>query len=340
MTVTDDEMVALLSEHLTPDTASAAVMRNGHLLGRWHGPPQPLLPVYSITKTHIAALVLSAVRAGRLALDEAVAQRCPDLPDAHRITLRQLLNHTAGLRDYGAIPEYQRAVAEGGRVWSYDEFADRTYRRGGLFAPGTGWSYANPGYALLVRIVESIWQEPLALQLRNRIHRPLGLSRTRLTDSLNHRDICPSSSRLLSPGGSRRPVKTCYAVGWVWHRLIVSDAVETVRFLDALLRRCWLGEPLTNAMMALVPVGETHPPWTEPAYGLGLLGELRGTRGPIFGHNGQGPGYSASAFHAKASGITVAVIAATEAADDVLAATLDLHDLAAAEPDAIRPVGS
>ncbi len=337
MTPDRREIEALLNDHLAPGRCSAAAVRDGRLLCFWHAPRQPLLPIYSITKTYIATLVLLAVRAGRLDLNEDVSGHCPDLPDAGRISLRQLLNHTAGLRDYGPLPEYHQAIAGGAPVWSDEEFATRTYRRGGLFAPGAGWSYANPGYALLVRILEATWRQPLAQQLRERVCQPLTLARTRLADSLDHPDICPASSPLLSPAGNPRPVKSNYPAGWVWHRLIVSDAADTARFLDALLRGHWLGDTLTNAMMELVPVGGDHPPWTEPGYGLGLMGEPRGPRGPLYGHNGGGPGYSASAYHVLETGTTVTVIAATEDADAVLAAAFALHDRVTAADPASAP---
>ncbi|MEQ8858618.1 MAG: serine hydrolase domain-containing protein [Pseudomonadales bacterium] len=322
----DSDIAEFLEQRLGTLAFSAAALRSGTLLGRWHAASEPLLPIYSLTKTYVATLVLLAVRAGRVDLEADVSGFCPDVPNAARITLRQLLNHTAGLPDYGALAEYQRAIASGAPVWSFDEFADQTYRRGSLFAPGTGWSYSNPGYALLVRILERTWQRGLDELLTDLICRPLDLVHTRIADTLDQAEIVPSTSRALSTDGTPRPMKTHYPVGWVWHRLIVSDAADSVRFLDRLLGDRWLGDRLTDAMLTLTPVGESHPPWTEPSYGLGLMGEPRGRRGAIYGHNGGGPGYSTSAFHMAATSTSVAIIAPTEATDTVHSLTLELHD--------------
>ena len=61
------------------------------------------VPWWSVTKTAIAAAALTLVGEGRLDLDAPFAGRA--------YTLRQLLQHRAGLRDYGAMPAYQEAVA-------------------------------------------------------------------------------------------------------------------------------------------------------------------------------------------------------------------------------------
>jgi CubicO group peptidase (beta-lactamase class C family) len=62
--------------------------------------------VGSITKTFVAALVLKLAEDGMLALDDRLSRWVPELPGSRRITLRQLLNHTAGrpIRDGRAIP--------------------------------------------------------------------------------------------------------------------------------------------------------------------------------------------------------------------------------------------
>ena len=86
--------------------------------------------IYSITKLLLAALTLQLVEQGRVALDEAIQAYLPELPLATPVSVRQLLNHTAGLPDDGALPDYAAAVrAEPGQPWSADEFLARTWRK-------------------------------------------------------------------------------------------------------------------------------------------------------------------------------------------------------------------
>jgi D-alanyl-D-alanine carboxypeptidase len=308
---------------------SAAIVCNGVPQFHCHTPPEPLLPIYSLTKTYIAVLVLQTIARGRLGLETPVAPFYPDVPAAERVTVHHLLSHTSGLPDYGHLDAYVRAVAGGGPAWSFDEFADHTYRRGAAFAPGSGWGYSNTGYALLVGTLEQVWQRSFDELLHDLITAPLDLRRTRPAASLDDPDVCPASSSALGSDGLLRPVKAHYAPGWVWHRLIVSDALDSARFLDAILGQRWLGGTLTEAMTALHPVGGRHPPWTKPAYGLGLMGEPDGAHGPVSGHNGGGPGYATSAYFFARSRRAIAVVAATEAADRVLDTVFALNGMPA-----------
>ena len=79
--------------------------------------------MYSVTKVLLAVIVLRLVEESRVALDNPVQQYLPALPFSTPVTVRQLLTHTAGLPDYGALPAYAAAVrADPGAPWSAEEF--------------------------------------------------------------------------------------------------------------------------------------------------------------------------------------------------------------------------
>ncbi len=63
-------------------------------------------PLYSITKLVLATAVMALVEQGRLRLDSAVVELVPGFSCDDAIELEHLLNHTSGLPDYGALPEY------------------------------------------------------------------------------------------------------------------------------------------------------------------------------------------------------------------------------------------
>src|SRR5690606_2772623 len=96
---------------------------------------QAIVPWWSFTKTLIAAAALILVRRKRLSLEAPL----PGLP----YSLRQLLQHTAGVGNYGGLPEYHAAVARGDAPWSRDELYVRIPPTRLLFAPGAGWEYSN-----------------------------------------------------------------------------------------------------------------------------------------------------------------------------------------------------
>lgn len=104
--------------------------------GEGQGSTGVRVPWWSFTKTVIAAACLRAVEDGLLSLDEPLR--------ASKHTLRQLLRHEAGVPDYGAWPDYQRAVADGLEPWP----ASEVVRRGLANVADDGqWRYSNIGGA-------------------------------------------------------------------------------------------------------------------------------------------------------------------------------------------------
>ena len=116
---------------------------------------EPAYLAYSITKTFVAVLVLLLRDEGRLSLDDRLARWAPDLPHSGRITLLQLLNHTAGVPDYGGLAAYHESVRTSpSQPWSFERFIAETLGKGLSFEPGSGWAYSNPGYMLVKRVAE------------------------------------------------------------------------------------------------------------------------------------------------------------------------------------------
>src|SRR5207302_3303179 len=111
------------------------------------------------------ALVL--VAGGRLELDASLAGRS--------FTLRQLLQHTAGLPDYGGLPAYHEAVARRAEPWSADDLLRRVSAGTPLFSPGQGWAYSNVGYLFVRRLIEEATGEEMDAALRRLVFGPPGV---------------------------------------------------------------------------------------------------------------------------------------------------------------------
>lgn len=285
---------------------------------------EPAFLAYSVTKTFTAVLMLRLAEDGVLALDDPVARWLPDVPAADRMSLRQLLRHTAGVPDYGGLPAYHEAVRRSpGQPWSSERFAAETVEKGLLFEPGRDWAYSNPGYMLLRRIVEECTGDTYAGLVRSRIAAPLGLERTFVAESVASLSALAEapSTRLEADG---RPVDTrrAYHPGWVAHGVVASTPSEIARLLHAVFVGGFLAPPSLRAMASAVPVPPRFVPpregrarWREPGYGLGLMVDPASPWGALWGHNGEGPGYQASAFHAPDPGgpaLSVCVMGATE----------------------------
>ena len=133
--------------------------------------------IASVSKTFTAALILGLVEDGRLGLESTVRTYLPDLAVDPTITVRQLLDHTSGLRDFYAHPRIDKALlAKPARVW--DAAKSLGYLGKPFAKPGVSWHYSNTNYLVLGLLAEAVGRAPVADQLRDRFFTPLGLDHT------------------------------------------------------------------------------------------------------------------------------------------------------------------
>lgn len=255
-------------------------------------------PVYSIGKLFLAATVLQLEEEGRLELDAPIGTILPAPRLADAVTLRRLLNHTAGLPDYGAMAEYQGDLrADPGSPWTTTAFIERTLSLGEAFPPGRGWAYSNLGYLLMRRAIEHVTTSSLRDALARRLVDPLGLTRTTVAESLADTvHLTPGFSAALDRDGLLHDIVRRYHPGWVAHGLILSTAADLAWALDRHFAGALVGPESLTAMRDGIDIGATHPLISQPAYGLGLM--IGSTlSGRVAGHAGGGPGFSTAAFH-------------------------------------------
>ncbi|MBS1182605.1 MAG: beta-lactamase, partial [Proteobacteria bacterium] len=132
------------------------------------GDASRLFPYWSFTKAVIALCALKLSERGEIDLDAPL--------DGEPYTLRQLLNHTAGLPDYCVLADYHKAVAADEAPWPRDKLLGAGLAKGLLFAPGEGWSYSNIGYMLARERIEGASGQSFASLVEDIICRPLGLN--------------------------------------------------------------------------------------------------------------------------------------------------------------------
>ena len=108
--------------------------------------PDTIFEAGSVSKQFTAAAVLLLARDGKLSLDDPVRNYVPELPEyGEHVTIRQMLHHTSGLRDWGSI-EWIAGWPRGTRVYTHAHVLDILSRQRSLnFPTGTRWSYSNSG---------------------------------------------------------------------------------------------------------------------------------------------------------------------------------------------------
>jgi CubicO group peptidase (beta-lactamase class C family) len=138
--------------------------------------PQTVFQIQSITKTFTSAAILLLMEEAKLSLEDPVKKHIEGTPDAWKdITLRHLLTHTSGIKDFINEPtaSLQLDVTE-------EEVLKATAPRPLNFTPGEKWAYSNTNYHLLAMILRKLTGNGYGDFLRERIFTPLGMTDTRV----------------------------------------------------------------------------------------------------------------------------------------------------------------
>jgi D-alanyl-D-alanine carboxypeptidase len=146
--------------------------------GRPVNPATPFAAA-SVTKTFTSALVLRYVDQGLIKLDDPLARWLPEWPNARKITIRMLLNHTSGIPDFFRNPKLDLALnKDKKRSWTSAEVLEAYVPKGAVFPPGKGWSYSNTNYLLLGVVAAEVGGAPWEDLVRRELIEPLGLDST------------------------------------------------------------------------------------------------------------------------------------------------------------------
>ena len=151
--------------------------------------PRSVFYLGSVSKQFTAASVVLAAEQGFLSLDDDVRKYLPELPHyGHQITLRQMLHHTSGLRDFQDLLEFSGRHVED--LHSRSELIALIARQKGLNnVPGDKFLYSNTNYFLLGEVLKRATGKTLAMFADENIFRPLGMEHTRFYD--DHTVILP-----------------------------------------------------------------------------------------------------------------------------------------------------
>jgi D-alanyl-D-alanine carboxypeptidase len=249
---------------MPPDNLPYAISRGS---GPAEGESGALLPWWSITKSVLAAAVLRLADQGRFSLDDVYNHR--------PYTIRQLLQHSAGLNNYG-IPPYHAA---GDPVWPVAELLARVNADRLMFTPGEGWAYSNVGYFFVRQLIEQKAGLEIDEALRLLVLRPMGIAHTRIAKT-------PGDMKQTLWGNPQG-----YDPRWVYHGLLIGPPSDAVDFLRRLFSGTFLSEGARSAMKTMHRLAGSIAgrPWTETGYGLGLMIGEMGDAGRVFGHSGGGP---------------------------------------------------
>jgi CubicO group peptidase (beta-lactamase class C family) len=145
--------------------------------------PDTIFEAGSLSKQFTALAVQLLAGEGKLSLDDPVRKYIPELPDYKLpLTIRHMLTHTSGLRDWGSVASIAGAPRTT-RAYTHGHVLDIVSRQKALnFTPGDHYSYSNTGFNLAAVIVSRVSGLSFAEFSKQRIFVPLGLTKTSWRD--------------------------------------------------------------------------------------------------------------------------------------------------------------
>lgn len=261
--------------------------------------PASIIEAGSVSKQFTAAAVILLSLDGQLGLDDDVRRWFPELPvyDAP-ITVRHLLTHTSGIRDWGAIVSLE-GWPRGTRAHTNAHVLEVIARQRALnYTPGATYSYTNSGYNLLALLVERISGQSLAAFTQTRLFAPLGMTGTSWRD--DHQRVVMGRALAFSSGSPPQlsmPDESAYGNGG-----LLTTADDLLRWSEALGRETF-GGAFRAAMEQRMVV--TNGDTLDYALGVNVL-RHRGTR--ELSHSGSTGGYRAHLLHFPDRNAAVAVL--------------------------------
>lgn len=267
--------------------------------------------IASLSKQFTAMSIVLLAQEHRLSLDDSIRKWVPEVPSfGARITLRQLLHHTSGLRDYFTLLALAGWPSDG--PLTEKGFLDLIARQKSLnFTPGDEFLYSNTGYTLLAIVVHRASGMTLRDFAREKIFDPLGMTSTEFRD--DHTQLIPQRALGYQPSGGTykisQPEFDVVGDGGVY------STVEDLAKWDANFRTGKVGGK--SAMAQLQAPGHLNDGQTIP-YGFALsIGQFHGLR--TVAHHGAYGGYRSTLLRFPDNDLSVITLCNTAAAPSTLA---------------------
>jgi CubicO group peptidase (beta-lactamase class C family) len=309
----------------------------------------------SMPKMFTAVAIAQLAESGKLRFDDPIIKYLPDYPDkkvAEKVTIHQLLTHTAGFGNYfrpgflerrlNTVKEYLALVAEDPLIGE----------------PGAQYQYSNSGYVVLGAIVESVSRQDFYDYIRDHIFRPAGMAETAFYTREEHVDNVATGYTsgqglmILRPGQAPPSGNPTPPAGMVTRQQGGSSSPQTsnspVSLKDTDDMRPYRGSPaggaystagdllkfvealenhkLVNAhFLEMLQQGKVATRQGGPRYGYGF-NEWRVAGHRIVGHGGGAPGVNAMLQIYPDMGYSVIVLSNFDppAAEDIAAKARDL----------------
>lgn len=224
----------------------------------------------SATKMFTAVMVFQLIEEGKINLDQKLKIYFPDLPNADKITIQNMLYHRSGLHDYTHDTNFTDWMD---KPKSHEELLKIIKEKGSDFEPGSDAYYCNSNYLLLGYIIEKVCKMPYADALRKRIISKLNLKATYFGKSININNNEGASYKYSDNNWVKQKETDLSIHGGAG--AIVSTPTDMVKFINALFANKLVSKTSLAKMETIID-----------DYGMGMFPNKYGDK-PSFGHNGR-----------------------------------------------------
>ena len=199
--------------------------------------------IASITKTFTAVMILQLVEEGKLKLTDTLDKFFPQVPNARKITILQILSHRSG------IPNIRRdqATWKPGAPVTKDEMLALIVKGTPEFEPDTKSSYSNSGYFLLGLILEKLTGKSYDQALEERINSRIGLKNTYIATGRIDVNKGEALTYINTGGDWKQGFETDPSIGFQ----LVSTPGDMAKFIQSLFDLKLISQNSLNQMKTI-----------------------------------------------------------------------------------------
>jgi CubicO group peptidase (beta-lactamase class C family) len=243
----------------------------------------------SVSKAYTALMVLILVNEGLIDLNATINAYLPQYegPGKNRATIHQMLTHTSGIPNHGAIPDLSKKRVR----WMYDsdQYVELVKETALKFEPGTGFEYSGIAYNLLAIICEKVTQKSFKELLKQKIFIPLKMNDTSLNTNLDINSKRANGYEYYLLEGYKLPsyisMDHCKGSGGI---------LSTVGDMAKFNRECFDARTLTAKSLYEKMFTPHVKDWQSYGYGWWIdTIDMNGSKKTLISHGGSTDGYKA-----------------------------------------------
>lgn len=245
----------------------------------------------SVSKQFVAASLLKLQEEGKLSLDDELTKFFPEQIKLKNIKVRNILNHTAGLKNYTDQEEFWK-MTENNRLLTLEEISEYIFSLPFDFEVGSKWNYSNSGYILAGMIVEKLTGETWDQFIKRNFLSPLEMTNTGY--NLHFEEVSDVVGHMQDEDGKQVPILG-FSLSWALSAGALYSTLEDLAKWTQIYDESHLLNSESKKQMQTAFLGD---------YGLGVW--IKNYNGQtLITHSGRTPGFVTKLHYVKESKLNV-----------------------------------